>query len=61
MLASGSPGATEAQMKIAPHGQDLNAFASAPALDRPGPVIGYFARMIHGKGLTLLVDAFIDS
>lgn len=24
------------------------------------PVIGFFARMIHGKGLTTLVDAFID-
>jgi glycosyltransferase involved in cell wall biosynthesis len=52
-------GATEAQMKIVPNGQDLNAFASARP-DPNWPVIGYFARMIHGKGLTLLVDAFIE-
>lgn len=25
-----------------------------------GPTIGYLARMIHGKGLTILVDAFIS-
>ena len=52
-------GATEAQMKIVPNGQDLNAFATADP-DPNWPVVGYFARMIHGKGLTLLVDAFIE-
>lgn len=46
------------QMSLAYNGLELTAFAAA----KPDPnwnTIGYFARMIHGKGLTTLVDAFI--
>ena len=41
------------------NGLDVTAFAAAKP-DPNFPTIGYFARMIHGKGLTTLVDAFID-
>lgn len=52
-------GASAEQMQVIPNGIDANAFTTA-APDPNWPIIGYFARMIHGKGLTLLVDAFID-
>jgi glycosyltransferase involved in cell wall biosynthesis len=41
------------------NGLELTAFAAAKP-DPNWPTIGYFARMIHGKGLTTLVDAFIE-
>ncbi len=41
------------------NGLDMASFVVADA-DPNAPVIGYFARMIHGKGLTTLVDAFIE-
>ena len=46
-------------MKVLPNGIDTTAFTTSSP-DPNWPVIGYFARMIHGKGLTTLVDAFID-
>jgi glycosyltransferase involved in cell wall biosynthesis len=55
-------GATAEQMTVLPNGLDPVYFEEAevkPAKNGP-PVIGYLARMIHGKGLGLLVDAFID-
>lgn len=52
-------GATPEQMAVIPNGMDVNAFAAAdPSTNFP--TIGYFARLIHGKGLTTLVDAFIE-
>lgn len=50
---------TEGQIKVLPNGIDATAFTTSSP-DPNWPVIGYFARMIHGKGLTTLVDAFID-
>lgn len=47
------------KMKVLPNGIDTTAFTTSSP-DPNWPVIGYFARMIHGKGLTTLVDAFID-
>lgn len=47
------------QMKVLPNGIDTTAFTTASP-DPNWPTIGYFARMIHGKGLTTLVDAYID-
>lgn len=41
------------------NGLDVTAFAAAKP-DPNWPTIGYFARMIHGKGLTTLVDAYIE-
>lgn len=41
------------------NGLDVTAFAPAKP-DPNWPIIGYFARMIHGKGLTTLIDAFIE-
>ena len=52
-------GATAEQMTVIPNGMDVNAFAAAdPSTNFP--TIGFFARMIPGKGLTTLVDAFIE-
>ncbi|MDZ4405499.1 glycosyltransferase family 4 protein [Prosthecobacter sp.] len=47
------------QIKVIPNGIDASSFTTSSP-DPNWPVIGYFARMIHGKGLTTLVDAFID-
>ncbi len=47
------------KMSVVFNGLDLTSFAAAKP-DPNWPVIGYFARMIHGKGLTTLVDAFIE-
>ncbi len=47
------------QIKVIPNGIDATSFTTSSP-DPNWPVIGYFARMIHGKGLTTLVDAFID-
>lgn len=49
---------TAEQMGIIPNGIDATSFTTA-APDPNWPTIGFFARMIHGKGLTTLVDAFI--
>lgn len=46
------------QMRVVPNGMDLHSFPTADP-DPNFPTIGYFARMIHGKGLTMVVDAFI--
>jgi glycosyltransferase involved in cell wall biosynthesis len=51
--------AAEGQIKVLPNGIDATAFTTSSP-DPNWPVIGYFARMIHGKGLTTLVDAFIE-
>lgn len=48
-----------AHVHVVPNGMDVTAFPVAEP-DQNFPTIGYFARMIHGKGLTTLVDAFID-
>lgn len=50
-----SPG----QILVLPNGIDATAFTTSSP-DPNWPTIGFFARMIHGKGLTTLVDAFID-
>ncbi|MES2596118.1 MAG: glycosyltransferase family 4 protein [Verrucomicrobiota bacterium] len=41
------------------NGLDVTAFAAARP-DPNWPTIGFFARMIHGKGLTTLVDAYVE-
>ena len=46
------------QMRVVPNGMDLHSFPTADP-DPNFPTIGYFARMIHGKGLTTLIDAYI--
>lgn len=52
-------GVSPEAMSVVPNGIDASSFTVAKP-DPNFPVIGYFARMIHGKGLTLLVDAFIE-
>jgi len=47
------------KMAVVYNGIDANSFGTADP-DPNWPVVGYFARMIHGKGLTTLVDAFIE-
>ena len=39
------------------NGIDLDGFEPAATQPQP-PVLGFFARMIHGKGLTTLIEAF---
>lgn len=51
--------AAPGQIKVMPNGIDSTSFTTSSP-DPNWPVIGFFARMIHGKGLTTLVDAFID-
>jgi glycosyltransferase involved in cell wall biosynthesis len=46
------------KIAVVHNGVSLDSLAPAPA-PPPVPTIGYFARMCHGKGLHLLVDAFI--
>jgi len=50
--------ATADQIQVVHNGIDATSFTTA-APDPNWPTIGYFARMIHGKGLTTLVDAYI--
>ncbi|MDB6175138.1 MAG: hypothetical protein JWL59_4449 [Chthoniobacteraceae bacterium] len=46
------------QLQVIPNGLDLDGFE--PAAEPPAtPTIGYLARMIEGKGLGLMIDAFI--
>ncbi|MDB6117286.1 MAG: hypothetical protein JWO08_1067 [Verrucomicrobiaceae bacterium] len=47
------------KMSVVFNGLEVTPFPAAEP-DPNFPIIGFFARMIHGKGLTLLVDAFID-
>ena len=47
------------KMAVIPNGIESTPFPVAMP-DPNWSIIGYFARMIHGKGLTLLVDAFIE-
>ena len=50
---------SEDKMSVVFNGLDANSFGVAEP-DPNWPTIGYFARMIHGKGLTTLVDAYIE-
>jgi glycosyltransferase involved in cell wall biosynthesis len=47
----------EQRLQVVPNGISLEGYSTAPA--RPQNVIGYLARFIPGKGLGLLVEAFI--
>ena len=47
------------QIAVIPNGLDLTPFPIAEA-DPNTPTIGYLARMIQGKGLGTLVDAFVE-
>lgn len=48
----------EGQAAIVPNGMSLEDFGE-PALPPKKPIIGYFARFTEGKGLGLVVNAFI--
>ncbi len=48
----------EEQVTVAPNGMSLEGYEE-PAHPPKKPVIGYFARFIEGKGLGLVVNAFI--
>jgi glycosyltransferase involved in cell wall biosynthesis len=52
-------GVSAEKMSVVHNGLELTSFAAAKP-DQNWPTIGYFARMIHGKGLTTLVDAYIE-
>lgn len=46
------------KITVVPNGLNFDAY-QGERRDPPAPTIGFLARMIHGKGLTTLVDAFI--
>ncbi len=52
-------GVPEERIAVIPNGLDLTPFPVAEP-DSNWPAIGYLARMIHGKGLGTLVDAYIE-
>ena len=49
----------ERRMRVIPNGIALDDFGPEPAVKSGKPVIGYLARFVPGKGIGLLVDAFI--
>lgn len=51
-------GLPAARVTVVHNGIDLTGFEPAPRPPDP-PVLGYLARLCHGKGLTTLVDAFV--
>lgn len=58
-LMSGRLGVPTEKIAVVANGLDLTPFPNAEA-DPNNPIIGYLARMIQGKGLGTLVDAFIE-
>jgi glycosyltransferase involved in cell wall biosynthesis len=46
------------EIRVVPNGVDIAAF-QAPATSRQSPTIGYLARFVPGKGIGLLIEAFI--
>jgi glycosyltransferase involved in cell wall biosynthesis len=52
-------GFSDDRLAVVYNGIDVTPFPTADP-DPNWPTIGYFARMIHGKGLTQVVDAFIQ-
>ena len=48
-----------ARMQVVPNGISLEGFNAQRSTEAASPAIGYLARFIPGKGLGLLVDAFI--
>lgn len=52
-------GLSEDKIVTVHNGIDLSHFETAPSHPEP-PVIGYLARLCHGKGMPVLVDAFIE-
>lgn len=59
-LMSRRMGIEMARMSVVFNGLDFEDYAAGRLVPR-SPTIGYFARMIHGKGLTTLVEAFIQT
>ncbi len=50
---------TSEQLRVIPNGISLEGFES-PAISAQPPTIGFLARFIKGKGLDLVVDAFLE-
>ena len=50
---------TERRMRLIPNGIALEDFESPPERSHDVPTIGYLARFVPGKGIGVLVDAFI--
>ena len=49
----------EGRLHVIPNGIPVEGYQRSPLPGNP-PVLGYFARMCHEKGLPMLVDAFIQ-
>ncbi len=52
--------AMERGMRVIPNGIAIEDFDAEPAPPRGAPTIGYLARFVPGKGIGVLVDAFIE-
>ena len=52
-------GLGSAQVRVVPNGIALEDYAAEPGPGPAVPTVGYLARFVEGKGLGLLVDAFI--
>ncbi len=50
---------TERRMRVVANGIALEDFAAEPEQHHSAPTIGYLARFVPGKGIGVLVDAFI--
>jgi glycosyltransferase involved in cell wall biosynthesis len=58
-LLGGRMRLTAEQLHVIPNGIDLHGYAPSNEPEQP-PVIGFLARLIAGKGLGIVVDAFIE-
>ncbi len=54
-----SAGEMERRMRVIPNGIALEDFGREPKAQTTAPTIGYLARFVPGKGIGVLVDAFI--
>ena len=52
-------GLIEGSVEVIPNGLALNGFSAAPTPPKQ-PTVGFLARLIPGKGLGLVVDAFLE-
>jgi len=55
-----SEGEAEMRIRVVPNGVSLDGYATRPPARPVVPTIGYLARFVPGKGIGILVEAFIE-
>jgi len=55
-----SEGEAEMRIRVVPNGVSLDGYAPRPPARPVVPTIGYLARFVPGKGIGILVEAFIE-